>query len=143
MHPNCYDLCRGFALGLLTHRPGHPLLIADVGSFEVHGAYRPLFDKPGWRYVGFAIKAGANVDVVLSSSDGWELSQEQIATFDVVISGQCFEHVARPWRWIKDVAGRGHRSARLQQLPHHSAGAGDVLVSGPDFVRQFRNRSGL
>lgn len=103
MHANSMDLCRGFALGLLTHRPG-PLSIADVGSYDVNGTYRPLFDRPGWRYVGFDIQAGPNVDVVLSSPDGWELAEDHLAAFDVVVSGQCVEHVAAPWRWVHDVA---------------------------------------
>lgn len=103
MHDNSYQLCKNFALGLLTHRPG-PLTIADVGSFDINGTYRPLFDRTGWRYVGFDIQSGPNVDVVLRSLDGWELDPSHVGGFDVVVSGQCVEHVAAPWRWIKDVA---------------------------------------
>jgi hypothetical protein len=98
VHPNSYNLCRSFVAGLCVHTSG-PLAIADVGSRDVNGTYKALFQRPGWTYTGFDIEAGPNVDVVLPPS-GWNHPE----TFDVVISGQTMEHVAAPWRWIKDVA---------------------------------------
>jgi SAM-dependent methyltransferase len=104
VHQNSLDLCRLFANGLKLHRGNEPLSIADVGSIDLNGTYRSLFDLPGWRYIGFDIRPGKNVDVVLAGPDDWKLPDEHREVFDVVISGQVLEHVAAPWRWIKDVA---------------------------------------
>lgn len=103
MHDNSYKLCARFVDGLIIHTTG-PLAIADVGSRDVNGTYRALFDRPGWTYAGFDIEAGGNVDMVLAGPDDWKLPDEYRQAFDVVISGQCMEHVAAPWRWIKNVA---------------------------------------
>ena len=104
MHDNSLNECLKFSTGLIVHRGHDPLSIADVGSFDVNGTYRPLFIRDNWRYVGFDIRAGGNVDVVLYGHDDWQLQAEHREAFDVVISGQCMEHVAAPWRWIKNVA---------------------------------------
>jgi SAM-dependent methyltransferase len=82
-----------------------PLQIADVGSYDVNGTYRPLFPHDRWRYVGFDVVAGPNVDVVLGDAEHWHFAEEYKGAFDVVISGQTLEHVYRPWIWIKQVAG--------------------------------------
>jgi SAM-dependent methyltransferase len=97
-------LCREFANGLKLHRGNEPLSIADVGSIDLNGCYRELFERPGWRYVGFDIQPGKNVDVLLAGPDDWKLPDYHCEAFDIVISGQCLEHVAAPWRWIRDVA---------------------------------------
>jgi SAM-dependent methyltransferase len=102
MHDSSFERCREFVenhLGLEAQ-----LSIADVGSYDVNGTYRPLFDGKGWTYIGFDVAAGPNVDVVLHSPEDWQLSSEHRGAFDVVISGQTLEHVRRPWLWIKQVA---------------------------------------
>jgi len=76
---------------------GTDLSVLDVGSMDVNGTYRKLFDRPGWKYTGLDIKAGRNVDIVV---DG-EWSQVADNSYDIVISGQCLEHVKMPWKWSK------------------------------------------
>lgn len=102
MHDNSRNACREFANALHIFRPG-PLAIADVGSFDVNGTYRDLFTREGWTYTGFDRRAGPNVDAVYEFGR-YEFPDEHFAAFDIVISGQCMEHVAAPWRWIVDVA---------------------------------------
>ena len=92
---------RQFVAGLKIHRPG-PLAIADVGSLNVNGTYRSLFERDGWKYTGFDMRLGDNVDV--QHEFGTELPEQYREAFDIAISGQCMEHVAAPWRWIVDVA---------------------------------------
>jgi SAM-dependent methyltransferase len=75
--------------------------IADVGSMNINGCYKPLFE--GREYVGFDTGKGRNVDVVLNSSEDWRLPDEHRESYDIVISGQVLEHVKRPWLWIHDV----------------------------------------
>jgi hypothetical protein len=71
------------------------LRILDVGSFDVNGTYRPLFDEPHWEYVGLDVAPGPGVDVVVRRLYGWkEISSR---SFDVVISGQAFEHIEFVW----------------------------------------------
>jgi SAM-dependent methyltransferase len=75
------------------------LRVADLGSQDVNGSYRPLFDRPGWQYTGIDLVAGENVDVVLPSPYRLPFSAEH---FDVVVSGQAFEHVEFFWlTWME------------------------------------------
>jgi len=66
--------------------------VLDVGSMKIRDneTYRSLFSS----YVGMDIEAGPNVDIV-----GYDNIPGK---FDVVISGQCMEHVKRPWDWLKN-----------------------------------------
>lgn len=75
------------------------LAIADLGSCDVNGSYRPLFDRPGWRYVGIDLAPGANVDCVLDSPYRLPFSTNSI---DAFISGQAFEHIEFFWlTWLE------------------------------------------
>lgn len=58
--------------------------VLDVGSMDVNGTYRDIFS--GWEYTGFDIEAGNGVDV----TDWKDINGKK---YDVVISGQTFEHV--------------------------------------------------
>lgn len=81
--------------------PGQPLRIVDIGSYDVNGSYRPLFDKPGWHYQGVDLAPGPNVDVVLESPYRLPFASESA---DVVVSGQAFEHVEFFWQtWLEMV----------------------------------------
>jgi Flp pilus assembly protein TadD len=59
--------------------------VLEIGSYDVNGSVRPLFDAA--RYVGVDLIAGPGVDVVCS---GHEFRSEE--RFDVAISTECFEH---------------------------------------------------
>jgi SAM-dependent methyltransferase len=75
------------------------LRIADLGSQDVNGSYRALFQRPGWQYVGIDLAVGKNVDVVLSSAYRLPFAA---GSFDVVVSGQAFEHVEFFWHtWME------------------------------------------
>lgn len=78
-----------------------PTTIVDVGSMDVNGNYRPIFDRPRWRYIGLDVAAGKNVDIVLNNSYQFPL---RFHSADVVISGQTFEHVEFFWiTWLEMV----------------------------------------
>jgi SAM-dependent methyltransferase len=74
-------------------------IVADIGSYDVNGSYKPIFkDHPG-RYIGVDLAAGPNVDVVLNSP--YRLPFDSFS-LDVVISGQAFEHVEYFWlTWLE------------------------------------------
>jgi SAM-dependent methyltransferase len=65
--------------------------ILDVGSYDVNGTMKPIFEKG--KYVGLDVEAGPNVDVVGVSHDIPFEKDE----FDIVISSSCFEHDDMFW----------------------------------------------
>jgi len=75
------------------------LEIIDIGSYDVNGNYKSLFQNSGWKYYGLDMVKGPNVDFITKSAYEFGLDKQ----FDVVISGNCLEHVEAPWKWIKEV----------------------------------------
>lgn len=79
----------------LSERIGHKLDILDLGSTEMGACYKPIFQKPGWNYVGVDLSPGPNVDLVLQRPYDWR--EVPSASVDLVISGQVLEHVEFFW----------------------------------------------
>lgn len=81
------------------------LKILDVGSYDSSESsfnYGILFNEENWEYVGMDLKEGPNVDLVVSDMYNWaEISDE---SFDIVISGQAFEHMEFFWLVIKEIS---------------------------------------
>jgi len=69
--------------------------VLDVGSYDVNGSYKHLFDEGKYEYMGLDMAAGPNVDIALKNPYDWH--EIETDTFDVVISGQAFEHVEFFW----------------------------------------------
>ena len=92
MHRNSIDHMQALVQRYL--QPGTPLLIGDVGSYDYTGSYRALFTDPAWKYVGIDLNEGPNVDVVLPSPYSFPFPDGH---FDVLVSGQAFEHVKFFW----------------------------------------------
>ena len=65
--------------------------ILDVGSYDVNGTMKPIFEKGN--YVGLDMEKGPNVDVV-GVSHKIPFTEEE---FDIVISSSCFEHDDMFW----------------------------------------------
>jgi hypothetical protein len=65
--------------------------ILDVGSYNVNGTMRPIFEKG--QYVGLDMEEGPNVDIVGVSHD-IPFDKDE---FDIVISSSCFEHDDMFW----------------------------------------------
>ncbi len=102
MHPNSYQIMTTFKQNFLAGQTGRPLKILDVGSQDVNGAYRPLFTEPGWVYHGLDLTAGPNVDIVPKNAYNW--SEIRSGSYDVVISGQTFEHTEYFWLTMLEMA---------------------------------------
>ena len=97
MHTSSYEHMADLVARHLP--PGQPMRILDIGSYDVNGSYKPLFAQPGWHYVGVDLSPGPNVDVVLSSPYHLPMAS---GDFDLVISGQAFEHVEYFWlSWLE------------------------------------------
>ena len=86
----------------LGSRTKAPLKIMDLGSLDVNGSYKPIFDKAAWQYIGLDITAGDNVDIVLKNSYNWpEIDTDSV---DVLVSGQAFEHIEYFWITMLEIA---------------------------------------
>ena len=69
--------------------------VLDVGSLDVNGSYKSLFSDSTFDYQGLDVIHGSNVNIVPENIYNWrEISDN---TYDIIISGQCFEHVEFPW----------------------------------------------
>jgi hypothetical protein len=65
--------------------------ILDVGSYEVNGTMKPIFEKG--QYIGLDMEEGPNVDIVgVSHEIPFEKDE-----FDIIISSSCFEHDDMFW----------------------------------------------
>lgn len=99
MHQSSYDHMSRLVGAHLN--PATRLEIADIGSYDVNGSYRPLFKNPLWHYQGLDLAAGPNVDLVLTSPYRLPIGAESL---DLVVSGQAFEHVEYFWlAWLEVV----------------------------------------
>ena len=95
---------RAFRDSYLVEFGERPLKILDVGSAAVLGSisYRDLFATQSWHYVGLDTQPGPNVDVVAAEPYHWRDFAN--ASFDVVVSGQAFEHIEWPWLTMVEIA---------------------------------------
>ena len=77
--------------------------VLDVGSYDHNGTYKQIFDEhyERFRYTGLDMVSGPNVNVVPKNTYKWhELSDE---SFDVIISGQAFEHIEFFWLTMDEI----------------------------------------
>jgi SAM-dependent methyltransferase len=103
MHETSIDKMNAFCRAYLGPYQDQPLDILDLGSAAKgeHPTYRPVFACLPWRYVGADLEPGRNVDQLLASPYDWtELAD---SSFDVVISGQTFEHIEYIWLTILEI----------------------------------------
>jgi len=90
-----------FAARHLDHQRGRPLRILDIGGANVNGSYRDVLDDAAWEYVALDVASGPGVDIV--PANVWRWSDVDARSFDVVVSGQAFEHIAFPWVTIVEL----------------------------------------
>lgn len=100
MHQSSYDIMQKFVLDYMKR--DQETAIYDIGSrFVDGGTYNGLFKSPGWNYIGVDLEAGENVHHVLKDPYQWNLAN---SCADVVISGQCLEHVEYFWMTMREIA---------------------------------------
>ena len=92
-----FEKMRAFRDTYLSESDRDTLRVLDVGSMGNRASsYRALFAPPAFEYVGLDLADGPNVDIVPPDPYRWDsLGRE---SFDLVISGQAFEH--NPYFWI-------------------------------------------
>jgi len=101
MHENSLRLMSKFIDSYLVPSESEHLKILDVGSMNVNGTYKSLFQSfDKWEYYGLDIEPGPNVDLVVRDMEWTNIDSN---TYDVVISGQCLEHVEDPFMVVKQM----------------------------------------
>ena len=91
MHTSSMLRMTWFEKDFASKLAGNEISILDVGSYSVNGSYKGIFSDHKYKYTGMDMSAGPNVDLVLPNPYDW--SRIPSDTYDVVISGQAFEHV--------------------------------------------------
>ena len=92
MHQSALNNGQKFVLKYLNEK--EKLNVLDVGSYDVNGTLKPLFDRDGWSYVGMDVSAGPNVDIVSTDTSRFPFEDQ---SFDAIISTSCFEHDEAFW----------------------------------------------
>lgn len=93
MHQSSY---KEMARNLKKYAPKQGLIV-DVGSMDINGSYKDLFS--GFQvYMGLDIRPGPNVDRIITNC--FPLSNNSV---DLVISGQCLEHVENPFHTVSEI----------------------------------------
>ena len=76
--------------------------VLDIGSQDVNGSYKKFFPADTFQYMGLDMVRGKNVDFIPKNPYFWnELPTEN---FDIVITGQTFEHAEFFWLTMKEMA---------------------------------------
>lgn len=100
MHKSSYDKMGKFVENHLKEDQAYKII--DIGSQDVNGSYKPLFEKKNWKYDGCDMVEGKNVNIILNDIYNWK--DIKTNSYDVVISGQAFEHVEYFWVTMFEVA---------------------------------------
>jgi len=102
MHLSSYNIVLKFRTLVVKHFQNEKIKLLDVSSYGVDGTYRDIFsDTNKFVYVGLDLQPGPKVDYVPKNPYSWsELENE---SFDVIISGQAFEHIEFPWLIITEM----------------------------------------
>lgn len=98
MHPLSME---NMVYNLNTYASNVPLgsYVADIGSQDINGSYKPIVE-PRWRYHGFDVQVGKNVDVIMPGEFDTGLPDN---TADIVLSGQCLEHCTNPFKLATEI----------------------------------------
>lgn len=122
MHSEAWNyVCRAVA----DYRNRADLRIVELGSRDINGSPRRLFNEAGQFYWGVDIVDGPGVDEVRDAAI-WSTDE----LFDVVISTEVFEHTTR-WPGIVRSASRALKpggrfvfTCATDPRPKHAAGGG-------------------
>ncbi|MCC9262074.1 methyltransferase domain protein [Methanobrevibacter woesei] len=102
MHKTSYDRMNWFKNNYISGKK--VLKILDVGSLdtsETNYNYKSIFNNPNWSYTGLDCEEGYNVDIVVEDIYNWhEIKSE---SYDVIISGQLFEHLEFFWLTMAEI----------------------------------------
>jgi len=101
MHINSHSKMEWFKNTYLNI--SNKLDILDVGSLDGKGNYNysDIFDEKNWTYTGLDFQEGNNVDIVVTDIYNWFEIEDN--TYDVIVSGQFFEHLEFFWLTMSEI----------------------------------------
>jgi 2-polyprenyl-3-methyl-5-hydroxy-6-metoxy-1,4-benzoquinol methylase len=113
MHQLSLDNCKKFITKYLD--PNQSYKICEVGAEGQGGSYRQALDirTANWSVTTFDLTTNFDVDVALASPEDWQLAPEHQHAYDVILCGQCLEHVKRPWKFIHQLCELAKPNALL------------------------------
>ena len=112
--------------------------VLEMGSRNINGSPRQLFDLTKVKYLGIDIRPGSGVDRVFDCADPqlvWVLGEK----FDVVICAEVFEHtpdwprIVRNAAWLLERGGTFLATMATEPRAEHSAITGGPLVPGEHY----------
>lgn len=106
--------------------------VLDVGSRSVNGCHRPQFEDLCSEYIGLDITTGENVDFIPNDIYNWDELEDH--SFDVIISGSCFEHVEFPWLTMQQIAKKLTKDGIVCVI---APSAGPRHMAPNDYFRYF------
>lgn len=92
MHPESYNMMKGFVERYIPQN----LSVLDVGGSDVNGSYRNIFIEHNCIYKTLDWN---NSDYIVKNYDWTGVLED----FDVIISGQTFEHDSRFWLTLENI----------------------------------------
>lgn len=102
MHIGSLNKMEYFSKKYMGENSHTPMRILDVGAQDVNGSYQSFFDNPNWMYTGCDMVAGKNVELILQDVYNWQEIDDE--AFDVVVTGQTFEHIEYFWITMLEIA---------------------------------------
>lgn len=101
MHKNSHAKMEWFKNTYLN--TSSKLDVLDVGSLDTKGNYNysDIFNEKNWTYTGLDFKGGNNVDIIVTDIYNWFEVEDN--TYDVIISGQLFEHLEYFWLTMSQI----------------------------------------
>lgn len=102
MHKTSHDKMLWFKNNFLNKNDY--LKVLDIGSLDTSGDnynYKSIFNEAKWSYEGLDFKNGNNVDIVVE--DIYNIQEINDKSYDVVVSGQLFEHLGFFWLTMGEI----------------------------------------
>ncbi|MDA8239464.1 MAG: glycosyltransferase [Nitrospiraceae bacterium] len=102
MHQSSFTIMSQFRSLVTQHFKGRKISILDVGGCEAEGGYEKLFsDNSLFVYARLAFRRSPGIDYVPQNPNAWVEMEDE--SYDVIISGQEFEHMEFPWLAIREM----------------------------------------
>ena len=102
MHRSSYLRMEWFKNKYLLESIEKELKILDIGAMDIGGCYKPIFREDKWDYYGMDMEYGENIDICVDNPYDWKEIEDE--PFDVIISGQAFEHMEFFWLVMEEIS---------------------------------------
>ena len=101
MHRNSHTKMEWFKNTYLS--TSKKLDILDIGLLDTKSnySYSNIFNEENWTYTSLDFQEGDNVDIVVTDIYNWFEIEDN--TYDIIISGQLFEHLEFFWLTMSEI----------------------------------------